>query len=136
MRVDDNVVPIQVAPGIKLNVDRSIVDQVSEDEEVDLGRYEITQDPNDRWFYKTPTLRNIQLTSPYMHDGSIGTLEGVVDFYDNGGIANPLLDPLIKPLGLTSEEKQQLVDFLKSLTGNDARLLVADAFSAPIGDPK
>ena len=136
MRIEDDVVSVLVAPGIKLNVDRSIVDQVSEDEEVDLGRYEVTQDPNDRWFYKTPTLRNIQLTSPYMHDGSIGTLEGVVDFYDNGGIANPLLDPLIKPLGLTSEEKQQLVDFLKSLTGNDARLIVADAFSAPIGDPK
>jgi cytochrome c peroxidase len=71
-----------------------------------------------------------------MHDGSLGTLEEVVDFYDNGGIANPLLDPLIKPLGLTEKEKQQLVDFLESLTGDDVSLVVADAFSAPIGDPK
>ena len=136
MQVEDDVVPVQVAPGITVNVDKSIVDQVSEDMEVDLGRYEVTQDPNDRWFYKTPSLRNIQLTYPYMHDGSLGTLEEVIDFYDNGGIANPLLDPLIKPLGLTKEEKQQLVDFLESLTGDDVSLVVADAFSAPIGDPK
>ncbi|HVE84153.1 MAG TPA: hypothetical protein VND93_14950, partial [Myxococcales bacterium] len=67
--------------------------------------------------YMTPGLRNVARTAPYMHDGSLGSLEEVIDFYDRGGVANPHRDPRLKPLGLTPGEKAQLVELLKSLTG-------------------
>ena len=66
--------------------------------------------------FKTPGLRNVLLTAPYMHDGSIGTLEEVIDFYDKGGTHKANIDKLIKPLGLTDEEKADLVAFLGALT--------------------
>ena len=68
--------------------------------------------------FKTPTLREIARTAPYMHDGSLLTLEDVVDFYDRGGRPNPALDPEIRPLGLQSEEKRQLVALLGTLSGD------------------
>lgn len=68
--------------------------------------------------FKTPTLRNIALTAPYMHDGSLATLEDVVELYNNGNAKNPRLDPLFKPLNLTPQEKAALVTFLKSLTSS------------------
>ncbi|MES9894086.1 MAG: hypothetical protein ABW141_04235, partial [Candidatus Thiodiazotropha endolucinida] len=74
------------------------------------------------------------LTAPYMHNGSFSTLREVVEFYDNGGVANELLDPLIRPLGLNESEKQDLVTFMQSLTGGNVDTLVADAFAAPVGD--
>jgi cytochrome c peroxidase len=67
--------------------------------------------------YLTPSLRNVALTAPYMHDGSRATLADVILFYDQGGISNPLLDPRIKPLGLSKEEQEDLVEFLKTLNG-------------------
>jgi cytochrome c peroxidase len=79
-------------------------------------------------------MRNVALTAPYMHDGSLATLGEVVDFYDAGGVPNEVLDPLIRPLGLSSEERADLVSFLRSLTGSDVDELVSDAFAAPIGD--
>lgn len=82
----------------------------------DLGRYEITREPDDIGKFKTPILRNVALTAPYMHDGSLSTLEEVIDFYDKGGIPNSNLDPGIKPLNLSEHEKAALVEFLKSLT--------------------
>ncbi len=69
-----------------------------------------------RGAFKTPGLRNVALTAPYMHNGSIGTLEGVVEFYDRGGDRDANLSPLIEPLGLTDREKWDLVAFLNSLT--------------------
>lgn len=66
--------------------------------------------------FKTPTLREVARTAPYMHDGSIATLEQVVDYYDRGGNRNPKLDSELRPLHLSSEEKSQLVAFLRSLT--------------------
>jgi len=128
--------PVQVAPGITIEVEQSIIDSVSEPPPADVGRYEVTQNPDDRWKYKTPGLRNIALTAPYMHNGSLSTLMEVVEFYDGGGIENPLLDPLIRPLGLSTEEKRALVAFLRSLTGSNVDTLVADAFAAPVGDIK
>ena len=101
----------------------------------DLGRYEVTQDPADRWKYKTPSLRNVALTAPYMHDGSIRSLREVVEFYNAGGIANENLDPLIRPLGLIASEIDDLLAFLFSLTGDNIDAIVADAFAAPVGDP-
>jgi cytochrome c peroxidase len=101
----------------------------------DLGRYEITLDPADRWKYRTPSLRNVALTGPYMHDGSIASLREVVEFYNAGGIANENLDPLIRPLSLSDAEIDDLVAFLRALTGDNVDLIVADALAAPVGDP-
>ncbi|MEW8658297.1 MAG: cytochrome c peroxidase [Candidatus Thiodiazotropha endolucinida] len=126
--------PVTVAPGVTLQIDRSVIEQVGEPAPTDVGLYEVTQNPNDRWKYKTPSLRNVALTAPYMHNGSFSTLREVVEFYDSGGVANELLDPLIRPLGLNESEKQDLVAFMQSLTGGNVDTLVADAFAAPVGD--
>jgi len=126
---------VTVAPGVVLEVPSAVIDAVSEQVPGDLGLYEITQDPDDRWKYRTPTLRNVALTAPYMHNGSLPTLEAVVAFYDAGGVPNEVLDPRIRPLGLTPAERADLVAFLASLTGADVHLLIADAFAAPVGDP-
>lgn len=83
----------------------------------DLGRFEITQNPSDRWTFKTPSLRNVALTAPYMHDGSLASLAEVVNYYNAGGYYSPNKSPLIKPLHLAESEKSALVAFLKSLTG-------------------
>jgi len=126
--------PLQVAPGVYVNVASSLIAKVSSAKTNDLGRYEITQDPQDRWKYKTPTLRNISLTAPYMHNGSLTTLREVVEFYNRGGVTNENLDPLIKPLQLTEAEIDDLAAFLNTLTGDNVQELVADAFAAPVGD--
>ncbi|PYV41827.1 MAG: cytochrome-c peroxidase [Acidobacteria bacterium] len=85
----------------------------------DRGRYDVTAIFKDRGAFKTPTLRQIVQTAPYMHDGSLSTLEAVLDFYDHGGNPNPHLDVLVQPLHLTSEEKEALLEFLESLTGQE-----------------
>jgi len=95
---------------------------------------EVTNDPADLYLFKTPMLRNVALTAPYMHDGSLRTLEDVVRFYNLGGHANPGLDPLIKPLNLGDNEVNALVAFLQSLTGDNVEQLRADARSAAIGN--
>lgn len=83
----------------------------------DLGRYNVTRHEHDKGAFKTPTLRSIIETSPYMHDGAFKTLEEVIDFFDKGGNANPNLSPLMKPLGLSEQEKTDLLAFLNALTG-------------------
>lgn len=127
---------VQIAPGTFVEVDREVIASVSASKGNDLGRYEVTQKPEDRWKYRTPSLRNIGLTAPYMHDGSLGTLEEVVQFYRQGGHPNENLDPLIRPLPLSDPEAAALVAFLKSLTGSNIGDLVGDAFAAPVGDLK
>ncbi len=85
----------------------------------DAGLAEITQKPFDVGKFKTPTLRNIELTAPYMHDGRFETLEEVIEFYDSGNKPSANIDPLIGPnrrLNLTDEEKASLVAFLRALT--------------------
>jgi cytochrome c peroxidase len=67
--------------------------------------------------FKTPTLREVARTSPYMHDGSLPTLDAVVDFYSDGGHQNPALDPEIRPLHLSASEKHAVLAFLQSLSG-------------------
>jgi cytochrome c peroxidase len=84
-------------------------------EPADLGRHRITGRDEDRGKFKTPTLRGVALTAPYMHDGSLATLEDVVEFYNRGGGPNPHRDTLLAPLGMTPEEVQALVAFLKAL---------------------
>jgi cytochrome c peroxidase len=83
----------------------------------DLGRYAVTRNPKDWGAFKTPTLREIANTPPYMHDGSLATLEEVVEFYNKGGIPNKNLDERIRPLRLNEQEKSDLVEFLKALSG-------------------
>lgn len=82
----------------------------------DTGRFEVTRDPLNWGAFKTPTLRNVALTPPYMHDGSLATLEDVVDFYNQGGIPNPNISPGLRTLHLTQMQKQGLVAFLRALT--------------------
>lgn len=84
-----------------------------------FGRYNVTKNVKDLGSYKTPGLRNVELTAPYMHDGSEPTLEAVINFYDRGGNPNPNLDGGMKELGLTEKEKASLVEFLKALTSDD-----------------
>lgn len=84
----------------------------------DPGRYVITKKEEDRNAFKTPTLRNVSLTAPYMHDGSVATLEEVIDLYDRGGGDDPKKSKLIYKLNLTSAEKADLAAFLKTLDGD------------------
>jgi cytochrome c peroxidase len=84
----------------------------------DLGRFTVTQAERDRGAFRTPTLRNVARTAPYMHDGSLATLGDVVEHHDRGGMPNPWLSEELRPLGLTHEEKRDLVAFLEEgLTG-------------------
>ncbi|ORU92182.1 MAG: hypothetical protein A6F70_01890 [Cycloclasticus sp. symbiont of Bathymodiolus heckerae] len=125
---------ILIAPGQYIEIDSDLFGSVSEKKPNDVGLYEITEDPKDRWKYKTPTLRNVALTAPYMHDGAFKTLEEVISFYNQGGVQNIDLDHLMKPLGLNSSEKTDLLAFLNSLTGSNVDELISDAFAAPVGD--
>jgi len=127
--------PVQLAPGLSVRLEAATLAAVGEGKAADLGRYEITQDPADRWKYRTPTLRNVALTAPYMHDGSVATLRAVIEFYNRGGAANENLDPAIQPLRLGDPEIADLEAFLQALTGSGVAALVADAYAAPIGDP-
>ena len=85
--------------------------------DVDWGRYVVTKNEKDKGAFKTPTVRNVALTGPYMHDGSQKTLREVVDWYAKGGHANPWLSDKVKKLDLTEQDKQDLVAFMESLTG-------------------
>lgn len=84
---------------------------------LDPGRYAVTKRPSDRGAFKTPTLREVGRTAPYMHDGSVGTLEDVVDYYAAGGNANPRLDPMVRPISLSADDRRALVSFLRALNG-------------------
>jgi cytochrome c peroxidase len=121
---------VPLAPGVETQLDPASMPGVFSPEPPDLGRFEVTREERDRYAYKTPSLRNVALTAPYMHDGSLATLEQVIDFYDRGGIDNPGRDPLLLPLGLTVEEKQALVAFLRALTGDNVDQLAAQARAA------
>jgi len=86
-------------------------------EEPDLGRFVVTGEEADKGAFKTPTLRDVVLSAPYMHDGSQATLEEVIEFYDVGGHPNEWLDPKISVLNLTEEEEVDLMAFMEALTG-------------------
>jgi len=83
----------------------------------DEGRFALSHREQDRGAFRTPTLREVARTGPYMHDGSIATLEEVIEHYDKGGVPNPQLDPEIRPLRLTPQEKRDLLAFLRALSG-------------------
>lgn len=90
---------------------------LGDDKHGDLGRYNVTHRAEDKSVFKTPTLRNIALTAPYMHNGSMNSLEDVVEFYNRGGDPGFNKSKLLHELNLTPEEKADLVAFLKTLTG-------------------
>ncbi len=85
----------------------------------ELGRFLVTRKKRHLGAFKTPQLRNVALTAPYMHDGSEPTLRDVIEFYDRGGNANPFLDGGMRPLGLTDREKEDLVELLETFTSED-----------------
>lgn len=124
---------VQLAPGNIVEIEDKALDAF-EKRQPDVGRYEVTLDPADSWAYRTPILRNVALTAPYMHDGSLATLGEVIEFYDRGGIDNPQKDSLLKPLGLTPAEKKALAAFLGTLTGDNVSRLVAEARAAQAGE--
>ena len=122
--------PVQLAPGVVVQVSHELIEDSSEKPENDVGRFEITEDPKDSWKYKTPSLRNLTVSAPYMHDGSLTTLKEVVEFYNRGGDDNPEKDALMIPLGMTLDEQNSLVAFLKTLTGENIKVLEDEARNA------
>ena len=87
-------------------------------ESSDAGRLEVTGRPGDRGAFKTPSLREVGRTAPYMHDGSLASLEEVIEFYARGGNSNPNLDPEIRPLRLSVGDRQALAALLRALSGS------------------
>jgi len=107
----------------------------------DTGREEFTKDPADRYAFRTPTLRNIEITPPYMHDGVFETLEQVMEFYDDGAIprhssmtVDMLSEELQQPLLLEEDEIDAIIAFLKALT-DDGSLLPAYLLQVPVSVP-
>ena len=85
----------------------------------DEGRFRLTGEESDRGVFKIPSLRNVAVTAPYMHDGSLYSLELVVKHYNDGGKQHPNQDARVRPLGLTDRQREDLVAFLYSLTDEE-----------------
>lgn len=117
-RIDFNKVTKQAVAAV--NAGTSLDELALNDAETsELGRFLVTLEARDIGAFKTPPLRNVALTAPYMHDGSEKTLEDVIAFYDRGGNDNPHLDGGMRPLGLTNDERADLVELLKTFTSSD-----------------
>ena len=130
----NQAVAVELVPGVTVPIKLRPGKSKGLQHPQDLGRMGVTSDTKDLFAFKTPMLRNVALTAPYMHDGSLQTLEAVVRFYNQGGINNNALDPLIRPLDLNDEEIFALVAFLRSLTGDNITELVQEARGTPIGN--
>jgi cytochrome c peroxidase len=103
----------------------------------DEGLFKVTGDPNDMGKFRTPTLRNVTFTAPYMHDGRFETLEEVIDFYSEGVKFSPTIDPLMKQVNqggvqLTQGEKESLIAFIKTLT--DTTFVTNPEYSNPFSN--
>ena len=107
----------------------------AEADQSDPGRMNVTGNPWEKAMFKMPTLRNVAVTAPYMHDGRFSTLEEVIDHYNTGVQNSPTVDFLMQynlqpgGLRLTTQDKQDLVAFLKTLT--DMEFLSNPAFQSP-----
>ena len=101
----------------------------------DMGRMEITKEFIDMFRYRTPSLRNVELTAPYMHNGTFATLEDIVAYYGGGGFRHFGIDPLVRDLQLNETERAALVAFLKSLTAGNIEALIAEAQQSPAPKP-
>ena len=97
----------------------------------ELGRFLVTGNALDIGAFRTPSLRNVELTAPYFHDGSAATLRDVVGYYARGGNESPSRDWELQIVSLSESEQQDLVEFLKSLTGDDAKKMALDRSPAP-----
>ena len=122
-------VRIEVAPGVEAAAVVPAGPARPPSSARDLGRKGITDDPKDLHAFRTPGLRNVALTAPYMHDGSLATLSDVVRFYAAGGEPNQNLDPRMQPLALSEGDVADLVAFLESLNGANVAELTRDARS-------
>jgi cytochrome c peroxidase len=124
------------------HVDRTFADQQFQNNGLDAsfadpGRAAVTGNPDDRGKFKTPTLRNVVFSAPYMHDGRFATLEEVIDFYDSGGEGTETVNPFILNLrrnhaeghGLTAQDKQDLLAFVKTLT--DSAFVTNPSYRSP-----
>ena len=105
------------------HVTRGVPEKIYRSADRDLGLYYITKQEIDKGKFRTPSLRELKYTAPYMHNGILGTLEEVIDFYNRGGGDDPNKSPLMKPLGLSDREKKELLAFLLSLS-SDQPLIV------------
>lgn len=114
---------VELEAGVVTRVQEQDLRSVSERKHNDIGRFAVTLNSKDRWAYKTPSLRNVALTYPYMHDGSLRTLEDVVEFYNEGGFDFDGKSPELHQLNLSASEKASLVAFLKTLTGDQKATL-------------
>jgi cytochrome c peroxidase len=114
---------VPLAPGVSTELSDAQLGSFAVHEPPDLGRFQITRKPQDRRAFKTPSLRNVSRSAPYMHDGTLATLEDVVEFYDRGGGAIAGKSALLKPLGLREADKRTLVAFLKALDGDNIEAL-------------
>lgn len=109
---------VTLAPGVDTVLAGADLAYFTDTRSPDLGRFDITLQETDRFAFRTPSLRNVARTAPYMHDGSLPTLEAVVAFYNKGGGRVVGKSPLIAPLGLTPAEEEAVVAFLRSLDGS------------------
>ncbi len=126
--IPERTVAIDLGGGLLVQIPRTQIDEILQIPGSDLGRYEVTLDPTDIWQYKTPSLRNIALTAPYMHNGILLSLEQVIAYYDRGGTGIEGQDERIGPLNLTTDEKQALLTFLCSLTGDNVDELAQETY--------
>ena len=126
--IPEKTVAIDLGGGLQVQMPRTQIDEILQMPGNDLGRYEVTLDSTDVWRYKTPSLRNVSLTAPYMHNGILLSLEEVIAYYDRGGTGIEGQDERISPLNLTTSEKQALLTFLHSLTGDNVDELAQESY--------
>ena len=124
-------VPIELANGVFVDVDFSVVQSVGLEQQSDFGRYEVTEAPEDLWKIRTSPLRNVALTAPYMHDGNLSSLRDVIEFYNQGVQNHPQQDQRIQPLDLSNNDINDLEAFLRSLTASSIDCLITEARILP-----
>lgn len=120
----ERAVDVRLAPGLATQVTPQTLRRIGVPDADDLGRFEVTRRAEDQRAFRTPSLRNVALTAPYMHDGSFDTLADVIDHYALGGMPDdPQQDPSIRPLALDAADRRALVAFLEALTSSAAAAL-------------
>lgn len=136
----DQATTVTLVPGLTTQLSVQTLRRIGTPDAVDLGRFEVTARPADLRAYRTPSLRNVALTAPYMHDGSFATLDEVLDYYAGGGNpADAAQDPRIRPFALDAADRKALVAFLHALTSPAATASApygsgAAAVTAPVPD--
>ncbi|MFH2203262.1 MAG: cytochrome c peroxidase [Elusimicrobiota bacterium] len=116
---DFRITPLRQVTLRYQHVIRGVPEEVYRDADTDPGLYLTTHREEDSGKFRTPSLRELKHTAPYMHNGAFRTLEEVVEFYDQGGGATPNKSPLLRPLGLSPREKRDLIAFLLALSGEE-----------------